>query len=90
MVDAGLSVWAFSDLLKRIVALADRLSGPDQPAGADTGEHLLEHQPRQRITIREMRVGLQRDLPAAVLRAGSGTLDPTRRPPSVTSPASWP
>jgi hypothetical protein len=50
-------------------ALSDRLTRAGEAPGADTGEHLLEHNLRQRITIGEVRVRAHRDLAAAVRRA---------------------
>ena len=41
---------------------ADRLQHPHVAAGRDAGEHPLEHQPSQRVTVGEVRVRLQREL----------------------------
>src|SRR5271155_1406996 len=43
-------------------AIADGLTGPCKPAGGNTREHLLEHDPAQRVTISEIRIGRQRHL----------------------------
>jgi hypothetical protein len=54
--------------------LTDRLTRPDEAARAHPGEHLLEHDLRQRITIGEVRIGRHLDLTAAIGRAHPRTL----------------
>ena len=46
--------------------LADRLARAREPARRDAGEHLLEHDPGQRVAIGEVRVRRQRHLVLAV------------------------
>jgi hypothetical protein len=48
--------------LRRIDVLADRLAGAFEAPGADTGKHLLEHDPGQRVATGEVCVGRQLDL----------------------------
>jgi hypothetical protein len=52
----------------------DRLARALQATRGDAGEHLLEHQPRQRVTVGEVAVGLKRHLLAAVDGAHARTL----------------
>ena len=49
--------------------LADGLTRAGEAARADAGEHLLEHDLRQRVTVGEVRVCAHLDLTAAVRRA---------------------
>lgn len=46
--------------------LTDGLAGALEAARRDAGEHLLEHDPSQRVAVSEMRVGRQGHLAAAV------------------------
>ena len=75
----------------RLDLLADRLLRAPIPARGDAGEHPLQHDPAQRVAISEVldrsRAGTSVS-PSAVLTRGRCTS--TRRPPSVTSPSSWP
>jgi hypothetical protein len=70
--------------------LADGLTRPCEATRAGAGEHLLEHDLRQRVTIREVRVRAHRDLTAAVGCAHPRTPHRYAAPPSVTPPFSWP
>jgi hypothetical protein len=67
--------------------LADRLLRAPVAPGRDTGEHPLQHDPGQRITISEMLVRAQRHLGVAVSGPdpGPGNLDATatERHPAV-------
>ena len=49
--------------------LTDGLTRAREAPGADPGEHLLQHDLRQRVTVGEVRVGAHLDLAAAVDRA---------------------
>ncbi len=70
--------------------LADRFLRAPVPTGRDAGEHPLQHDPTERIAFSEMLIGRQRTSasPSALRTRGRSTS--TRRPPSVTSPSSWP
>lgn len=74
----------------RLELVADRLARVLEAPRRDAGKHLLERQPGQRVAIGEVLVGGHGAScsPSAVRTRGRSTL--TRRPPSVTSPASWP
>ena len=54
--------------------VADRLAGPGEPACRDAGEHLLEHDARERVAVGEVRVGPKRHLVPAVSRPRARTL----------------
>jgi len=56
--------------------LADRLTRAREPAGRDAGQHLLEHRPRQRVAVGEVRIGRQRHLGRPVDRAHPRPRDP--------------
>ena len=70
--------------------LADRLLRAAIPASGHAGEDPLQHDPRHRIAIGEMLVRLQRHVTLAIRGPNLGRFTSTRRPPSVTSPSSWP
>jgi hypothetical protein len=65
---------------RRLDLQADRLLRATVTARGDAGQHPLEHDPRQRIAVGEMRVGLKRQLAATI-----GAPDP--RPPHRHTPA---
>ena len=70
---------------------ADRLAGARVAARRDAGQHPLEHHVGELVARGEVRVGAQLDLVARRRRVRArGRLTGTRRPPSVTSPPSWP
>ena len=48
--------------LRRRDALADGLAGPCEPARGNTRQHLLEHDPAERVTVSEIRIRRQRHL----------------------------
>jgi hypothetical protein len=66
---------------------ADGLARPGEPARRDTGEHLLRHDPGQRVAVREVRVRRQRHLGASVDRSHARPLDRDAPAAEVTSPA---
>ncbi len=55
--------------------LADRLTRAREAARRHAGEHLLQHHPRQRVTVSEVRIGGQRHLALAVDGPGARALD---------------
>src|SRR5947209_1969959 len=55
---------------------ADGLARALEPARRDAGEHLLEHQPRERIAVGEVPVGLKLHLRLAVRGANPRALHP--------------
>ena len=75
---------------------ADRLQHPHVAARRDAGEHPLEHQPGQRVTVGEVRVGLparppaprRRSAPAAARHRRGGRRGSPRRPRAHAAPHS--
>ena len=63
------------DALRVEHVLADRLARAREAARRDAGEHLLEHHPRQRVAVGEVRIGRQRHLALAVGGPGPRPLD---------------
>jgi hypothetical protein len=60
--------------------LADRLLRPAVAARRHAGEHPLQHRLRQRVTVGEIRVRLQRQLAATIGAAHARPLDPDPPP----------
>jgi hypothetical protein len=55
--------------------VADGLAGALEASRRDAGEHLLEHHPRERVTVGEVPIGHQRHLGLAVGRPHARSLD---------------
>jgi hypothetical protein len=62
-------------------SIADGLTGPCKPASGNTRQHLLKHDPGQRVTVSEIRIGRKRHLVLPVDGACPRTLH--RDPPAT-------